>query len=101
MQDSGVSEGTTANRIDDGATADFIDDGANANPRLFDLDATALDHRYAADIKRAGSLPLPTTLPSMATLEALTDDLEGLSEKMFKKLEETNIKVYNKVLQGF
>ena len=37
----------------------------------------------------------------MATLEALTDDLKKLSEKMFKSLEETNIKVYDKVLQGF
>ena len=100
-QDSGVGEGATANRIDNGATANPINDGANADPRLFDLDATALDHRYAADIKGAGPLPLPTTLPSMATLEALTDDLEELSEKMFKKLEETNIKVYDKVLQGF
>ena len=53
------------------------------------------------DIRRAGSLPLPTTLPSMATLEALTNDLKKLSEKMFKSLEETNIKVYDKVLQGF
>ena len=37
----------------------------------------------------------------MATLEVLTDDLEKLSKKMFKSLEETNIKVYDKVLQGF
>ena len=37
----------------------------------------------------------------MATLEVLTDDLEKLSGKMFKSLEETNIVVYDKVLQGF
>ena len=37
----------------------------------------------------------------MTTLEALTNDLEELSEKMFKSLEETNIKVYDKVLLGF
>ena len=48
-----------------------------------------------------GSLPLPTTLPSMATLEALTNDLEKFSKKMFKSLEETNIAIYDKVLQGF
>ena len=84
LQDSGVGEGTTANP-----------------PGLFGLDATALGCRYAAGIGGAGSLPLPTTLPSMATLEALTDDLEKLSKKMFKSLEETNIKVYDKVLQGF
>ena len=100
-QDSGIGEGATTNRIDNGITADPIDDDANAYPGLFDLDAMALDHHYAADIKGAGPLPLPTTLPSMATLESLTDDLKGLSKKMFKKLEETNIKVYDKVLQAF
>ena len=92
-QDSGVGEGATANLIDDGATVD--------PPGLLGLDMTVLGHRYAAGIGGAGSLPLPTTLPSMATLEALTDDLEKLSKKMFKSLEETNIKVYDKVLQGF
>ena len=48
-----------------------------------------------------GSLPLPTTLPSMATLEALTDNLEKFSGKLFQSLEETSIVVYDKVLQGF
>ena len=48
-----------------------------------------------------GSLPLPTTLPSMATLEVLTNDLEGYSDTLFKSLEETNLVVYDKVLAGF
>ena len=100
-QDSGVGKGATANPVDDGADIDAKDDGTNANPPgLFGVNAAALGRHYAADIRGAGSLPLPTTLPSMATLEALTDDLEKLSEKMFKSLEETNIKVYDKVLQG-
>ena len=37
----------------------------------------------------------------MATLEALTDDLDKLSEKLFRSQEETSIKVYDKVLEGF
>ena len=48
-----------------------------------------------------GALPLPTTLPSMATLKSLTDDLEKLSEKMFQDLEDTNIAMYDMVLKGF
>ena len=48
-----------------------------------------------------GSLPLPTTLPSMATLESLTNDLESYSDELYKQLEETNLKVYQKVLAGF
>ena len=48
-----------------------------------------------------GSLPLPTTFPSMATLESLTNDLESYSDELFKKLEETNLGVYQKVLTGF
>ena len=102
-QDSGVGEGATANPIDMMALTSIpVGDGVNANPPgLFGVNAAVLGRRYATGIRGAGSLPLPTTLPSMATLEALTDDLEKLSEKMFKSLEETNIKVYDKVLQGF
>ena len=37
----------------------------------------------------------------MATLEALTGDLEKLGRKLFRGLEETNLAVYDKVLQGF
>ena len=102
LQDSGVGKGATTNPMDDGADVDAKDDSANANPPgLFGVNAAALGHHYATDIRGAGSLPLPTTLPSMATLEVLTDDLEKLSKKMFKSLEETDIKVYDKVLQGF
>ena len=92
-QDSGVVKGATTNPVNDGASTN--------PPGLFGVNAAVLGCRYATDIRGAGSLPLPTTLPSMATLEALTDNLEKLSEKMFKSLEETNIKVYDKVLQGF
>ena len=91
---SGVGEGATTNPIADGATA-------NPLVGLFGADATVLGLHYAVGIGGTGSLPFPTTLPSMATLEALTDDLEKLSGKMFKSLEETNIAVYDKVLQGF
>ena len=56
---------------------------------------------HAADAGGVGPLPLPTTLPSMATLEALTGDLEKLGGKLFRGLEETNLAVYDKVLQGF
>ena len=102
LQDSGVGEGATTNPVDNGADVNAMGDGANANPPgLFGVNTAALDHCYAADIRGAGSLPLPTTLPSMATLEALTNNLEKLSKQMFKSLEETNIKVYDKVLQGF
>ena len=92
-QDSGVGEGATANPVDEAVNA--------KPPGLFGADAAVLGVRYAAGFKGAGSLPLSTALPSMATLEALTDDLEKLSKKMFKSQEETNIKVYDKVLQGF
>ena len=93
LQDSGVGEGTTTNPVDEAVNA--------KPPGLFGANAAVLGIRYAAGFKGAGSLPLPTALPSMATLEALTDDLEKLSEKLFKSQEETNIKVYDKVLQGF
>ena len=93
LQDSGVGEGTTINPVDEVASAN--------PPGLFGADAAVLGVCYAASFKGTGSLPLPTALPSMATLETLTNDLEKLSEKMFKSQEETNIKVYDKVLQGF
>ena len=93
LQDSGVGEGATTNPIDDVANTNL--------PGLFGADAAVLGVRYAAGFRGAGSLPLPTTLPPMATLEALTNDFEKLSKKMFKSQEETNIKVYDRVLQGF
>ena len=63
--------------------------------------AALLGVHHAADAGGIGPLPLPTTLPSMATLEALTGDLEKLGRKLFRGLEETNLAVYDKVLQGF
>ena len=49
---SGVSKGATANTVDEAA----------------DVDSTGCSG--------TGALPLPTGLPSMATLEALTTDLD-------------------------
>ena len=63
--------------------------------------AALLGVRLTSGTSGRGSLPLLTTLPSMATLEALTNDLEKFSERMFKSLEETKIAVYDKVLRGF
>ena len=81
-----------------------LGDGATAHPvagSSGDGTAALLGIRHAADARGIGPLPLPTTLPSMATLEALTGDLEKLGRKLFRGLEETNLAVYDKVLQGF
>ena len=84
--DSGIGDGATAS-----PTAGSSGDGV----------ATLLGIHSTFGGSGRGSLPLPTTLPSMATLEALINDLEKFSERMFKSLEETNIAVYDKVLRGF
>ena len=84
--DSGIGDGTTAS-----PTVGSSGDGVVA----------LLGVRSMSGASGRGSLPLPTTLPSMATLEALTNDLEKFSERMFKSLEETNIAVCDKVLRGF
>ena len=55
--------------------------------------------RYMSGAK--GYVPLPTSLPSMAALESLTDDLEAYSNQLFENLEQTNVEVYDKVLEGF
>ena len=81
-----------------------LGDGATVHPITGSSGAGAaalLGVRHAADAGGIGPLLLPTTLPSMATLEALTGDLEKLGGKLFRGLEETNLAVYNKVLQGF
>ena len=85
-QDSGLGDGATAHPVTGSS-------GAGA--------AALLGTRHAADAGGIGPLPLPTTLPSMATLEVLTGDLEKLGGKLFQGLEETNLAVYDKVLQGF
>ena len=85
-QDSGLGDGATAHPVTGSSGAGM---------------AALLGVRHAADAGGIGPLPLPTTLPSMATLEALTGDLEKLGGKLFRGLEETNLAVYDKVLQGF
>ena len=81
--------------LGDGATAHPVTGSSGAGT------AALLGVRHAADAGGIGLLPLPTTLPSMATLEVLTGDLEKLGGKLFRGLEETNLAVYDKVLQGF
>ena len=85
-QDSGLSNGATAHPITGSS-------GAGT--------AALLGVRHAANAGGIGPLLLPTTLPSMATLEVLTGNLEKLGRKLFRGLEETNLAVYDKVLQGF
>ena len=85
-QDSGLGDGATTHPITGSSGAGWRRCWASC---------------HAADAGGIGPLPLPTTLPSMATLEALTGDLEKLGGKLFRGLEETNLAVYDKVLQGF
>ena len=67
-QDSGLGDGATAHPITGSSGAGVV---------------ALLGIRHAADAGGIGPLPLPTTLPSMATLEALTGDLEKLGGKPF------------------
>ena len=81
-----------------------LGDGATAHPVTRSSGAGAvalLGVCHASNARGIGPLLLPTTLPSMATLEASTGDLEKLGGKLFRGLEETNLAVYDKVLQGF
>ena len=71
-QDSGLGDGATVHPVTGSS-------GAGA--------AVLLGVRHAADAGGIGPLPLPTTLPSMATLEALTGNLEKLGGKLFRGLE--------------
>ena len=78
--------------------------GVTANPTVGssgDSMRVPLGSRYATDAGETGSLPLPSTPPPMDTLEALTEDLEKFSKKLFQSLEETSLAVYDKVLWGF
>ena len=63
--------------LGDGATAHPVTGSSGAGT------AVLLGIHHAADAGGIGPLPLPTTLPSMATLEALTGDLEKLGGKLF------------------
>ena len=47
------------------------------------------------------SLPLPTRLPSMMTLEALANDLYAYSGELFCGLEDTNMAMLDRILSGF
>ena len=85
-QDSGLGDGATIHPVTGSSGAGV---------------AALLGVCHAADAGGIGPLPLPTTLPSMTTLEVLTGDLEKLGGKLFRGLEETNLAVYDKVLQGF
>ena len=67
-QDSGLGDGATTHPITGSSGAGM---------------AVLLGVCHAADARGIGPLPLPTTLPSMATLEALTGDLEKLGGKLF------------------
>ena len=82
-RDSGVGDGVTP----------MVSSGDGA--------AAVVGMKFIAGAPRKGTLPAPTTLPPMAALQTLTDDLEALSDKMFQDLEEVNLQVYNKVLKGF
>ena len=53
------------------------------------------------DIKLDTSLPLPTRLPSVETLEELANDLYAYSGELFHGLEETNMAMLDRILSGF
>ena len=64
-------------------------------------EAAVLGLKGMASATIKGALSLLATLPSMATLRLLTNDLEKYSEEMFDDLEKTNIAIYERVLDGF
>ena len=52
-------------------------------------------------IKLDTSLPLPTRLPSVETLEDLANDFYAYSGELFRGLEETNMAMLDRILSGF
>ena len=78
-----------------------VGNGGSATVTSGDGAAATLGLRHIAGTGKTGALPLPSTLPSMASVRTLTDDLEKISDKLFQDLEETSINVYDKVLKGF
>ena len=52
-------------------------------------------------IKLDTSLPLPTRLPSVETLEELANDLYAYSGELFRGLEETSMAMLDRILSGF
>ena len=100
--------GKTSDKSDDEAKRSSHDsglgNGAATNPLTGpsgERVGTFLDSHYAPGTRGAGPLPLLMTLPSMETLQVLTNDLEKYSGKLFRSREEMSIAVYDKVLQGF
>ena len=52
-------------------------------------------------IKHDTSLPLPTRLPLVETLEELANDLYAYSGELFRGLEETSMVMLDRILSGF
>ena len=52
-------------------------------------------------VKHDTSLPLPTWLPSVETLEELANDLIAYSGELFCGLEDTNMAMLDRILSGF
>ena len=94
--DDAKGDGTEPESRDSG-----VGDGVTPMVSSGDGAAAVVGMKFIAGAPRKGALPAPTTLPPMAALRTLTDDLEALSDKMFQDLEEVNLQVYNKVLKGF
>ena len=79
-----------------------LGDGANFIPTTTSSgDAAILGLKGMASAVGRGAPPLPATMPSMATLRSLTNDLEKYSKMMFDELETTSISIYDMVLKGF
>ena len=78
-----------------------VGNGGSTTVTSGDGAAATLGLRHIASTGKTGALPLLSTLPSMASVRTLTDDLEKISDKLFQDLEETSIDVYDKVLKGF
>ena len=52
-------------------------------------------------IKHDTTLPLPTRLPSVETLEELANDLYAYSGELFHGLEDTSMAMLDRILSGF
>ena len=52
-------------------------------------------------VKHDTTLPLPTRLPSVETLEELANDLYAYSGELFRGLEDTSMAMLDRILSGF
>ena len=52
-------------------------------------------------VRHDTTLPLPTRLPSVETLEELANDLYAYSGELFRGLEDTNMVMLDRILSGF